>query len=173
MQQTEFSPSSQEALVKWGLELIWFPPIKIICSKHKSHKMPIKVRVLAQWITLEMGLAHGWEAAGTRAAQTVFLIPGTRAVGCVGSTKFILTLLFHVSWAKQHTEQDTNHHKKQGCLPFLTKYHLVIRTVQLWICTCSIRCAVKAIRSTLTATFLKSRLLQHAKDCVFRWCKSA
>lgn len=173
MQQTEFPLSSQEALVKWGLELIWFPPIKIICSKHKSHKMPIKVRALAHWITLEMELAHGWGAAGTRAAQAVFLTGGTRAVGWAGSPKFTLAVLFHISWGKQHTKQDRNHHKKQGHLSFFTKNYLVIRTVQLWICMCRIRCAVNAINGTLTATFLKSRLLQHAKDCVFRWCKSA
>lgn len=59
VQQTEFQPSSQEGLVSWGLKLIWFPPIKIICSKHKSHKTPIKGRALAHCITLEMGLARG------------------------------------------------------------------------------------------------------------------
>lgn len=39
--------------------------------------------------------------------------------------------------------------------------------------TCKLSRAVDAVNGSLTATISKSRLLQHAKDSVFRWCKSA
>lgn len=165
VQQTEFPLSSQEALVKWGLELIWFPPIKIICSTQKSHKVPIKARALAHWITLAVGLAQGWGAAGTGAAQGAPPACGTRAVGCAdppkshpGST---------VSCEPRKATQRTGHKPSQKVRVLaLLPQNCLVTAGQGWVeggmgCKCH-QCHL-----------LEKQLLQHTKEPVLRWCKSA
>lgn len=162
MQQTEFPLSSHEALVKWGLELIWFPPIKIICSTQKSHKVPIKARALAHWITL----AQGWGAAGTRAAQGALPACGTGAVGCAGPPKATLAALLHTGrHSNTESTMRTSAKSKAACPspPELPEHSRPGWGQVRWKCW----------HRHTNCHVLEKQLLQHAKERAFRWCKSA
>lgn len=175
VQQTEFPLSSQE---HWssGVELIWFPPIKIICSKYKCHKMPIKVRALAQWITLEMGLGSRVRSSRYKGgtgrlwpvAQRLLGVQAPQSLSPENSPSLYFTL---AEQSNTQTRMETITKSKGVCPPS--------PRITWWSgqSSCGFACAVRDVPeklyTALTATLLQNRLLQHAKDRVFTWCKSA